>query len=230
MLKLMQALETGVASGGGVDGCAAERYASIKTKLEAAEQGGVTAGPLPEAARRLLARLSAQVAREALEAALKPHPDWSTSQRMSALKEALDRAEDVLTAAAKDQDEQQHLLQPECGSQCASGYESKGAAKRDTRSQQPSQAPNLANASVVGKTSRGKRSSGGSAAGGGEVPVGQSEQRDDAAISTSEPHASSTLASSSNSSSTAASSSSSCCCTVGGTLRGDEEILAVVGP
>ncbi|GLC37451.1 hypothetical protein PLESTB_001584400 [Pleodorina starrii] len=217
VLKLMQALET-VLAGGGVDGGAAERHAAVKAKLDTAEQGGVTGGPLPDAARRMLARLAAQIARESLEAALKQHSERSVAQRISALREALEKAEGVLAAAAKEQQLQQQQQQKQAGggeeeaapAAPAAGSADRGGGKRESGSpqaqpqQQQQQAPKLANGSVVGKTSRGKRSSGGSiACGGGEAQAGP---QDDAAASSSEP--SSTLASSSSGSSSAATSSS----------------------
>lgn len=92
VLKLMQNLEAAMAASS--EGAAAH-YSQLKSKLEAAESGGVTC-PLLDAARRLLRRLLVAGAREELEAALKPHSDWSTSQRISILKAALDKAEMVV--------------------------------------------------------------------------------------------------------------------------------------
>ncbi|EFJ48899.1 hypothetical protein VOLCADRAFT_90642 [Volvox carteri f. nagariensis] len=168
VLKLMQALET-VLAGGGIDGGAAERYAAVKAKLEAAELGGVTAGPLPDAARRMLARLAAQIAREALEAALKPHSDWSMAQRISVLRDALEKAEGVLAAAANEQQQQQQ----EEGSDGKASSDATAAAATaiatavavgvtGTQQEQHQTAPKLSNASATGKTSRGKRCSGSS--------------------------------------------------------------------
>eukprot|EP00198_Chlamydomonas_reinhardtii_P006390 XP_001695726.1 predicted protein [Chlamydomonas reinhardtii] len=131
VLKLMQTLEAAL-GGTAVDGGAAERHAAIKSRLEAAEAGGVTAGPLPEAARQALARLEAEVAREALEAALKPHSDWAMAHRISVLREALDKAEGIVGSG-------------------------KAEANGDT-----APASKQANGSAGGKGGRGKRSSGGS--------------------------------------------------------------------
>ncbi|GIL58872.1 hypothetical protein Vafri_13838, partial [Volvox africanus] len=173
VLKLMQALESVLA---GVDGGPAERYAAIKSKLEAAEQGGVTAGPVPETARRTLARLAAQAAREELEAALKPHSDWSTAQRISVLREALEKAEGVLSGAAKEQHEQLSNVGEAAPAEgetvgptaAAASLGSSETTMNEDGPKPPQQIPKLANGSVVGRVSRGKRGNSASIAGGGE--------------------------------------------------------------
>ncbi|GIL77205.1 hypothetical protein Vretifemale_6566 [Volvox reticuliferus] len=173
VLKLMQALESVL---GGVDGGPAERYAAIKSKLEAAEQGGVTAGPVPETARRMLARLAAQVAREELEAALKPHSDWSTAQRISVLREALEKAEGVLSATAKEQQEQPgNVVEASPARGEAAGPAASAASPDSSETSinedgpKPSQqAPKLVNGPVLGRMSRGKRGNSGSIASSGE--------------------------------------------------------------
>ncbi|GLI59507.1 hypothetical protein VaNZ11_001399 [Volvox africanus] len=174
VLKLMQALESVLA---GVDGGPAERYAAIKSKLEAAEQGGVTAGPVPETARRTLARLAAQAAREELEAALKPHSDWSTAQRVGVLQEALEKAEGVLSGAAKEQHEQPSDIGEAAPAEgetvgptaAAASLGSSETTMNEDGPKQPQQIPKLANGSVVGRVSRGKRGNSGSIAGGFEA-------------------------------------------------------------
>ena len=95
VLKLMQALDAAVtqAAAGGSAGPAAQ--SALRAKLEVAEQGGVSSLVL-DAARRLLQQLQVAEARGALDAALKPHTDWSANHRVSVLKAALGKVEEVL--------------------------------------------------------------------------------------------------------------------------------------
>lgn len=60
-------------------------------------QAGVVS-PLMASARRMLWRLGAAAAREALDAALRPHSDWPLAQRLLSLKTALARAEAAIGA------------------------------------------------------------------------------------------------------------------------------------
>jgi hypothetical protein len=145
VLKLAQALEAALASS---EGGAGERHLLVRQRYEAAEAGGVAQGPLLESARRAMSRLLAQCARDALDAALKPHSDWSVAQRIGALKDALDKAEGVLHAAGLpmpvDEPAPQAAAGPGSGSGKAGGAGS-GAA------------PKLANGR---QGSKGKRTSG----------------------------------------------------------------------
>jgi hypothetical protein len=106
MLKLQQLLEAAMAAADEATGASSSQYSALAAKLEAAEQGGVAAVVL-EPARRLLQRLAAHEARQALEAALKPHSDWSANTHIAALRVALDKAEDVLGVPAQELAEQQ---------------------------------------------------------------------------------------------------------------------------
>ncbi len=158
VLKLMQALEAALASS---EGGAAERYAAVRQRLEAAEAGGVTAGPLPEQARKVMGRLLAQCAGDALEAALKPHSDWSVAQRIACLKEALEKAEAVVESAG--------------GEDAA-----EGGGKGGGGGQQGERAAN--GAGPVGRQgSKGKRSTGGSGLSSGEVSTATLEEVSEAA-------------------------------------------------
>jgi hypothetical protein len=113
LLKLQQGLEAAMAT---VDQTAgsSQQYGQLAAKLEAAEQGCV-AQSLLAPARQLLHKLQAAEARSALEAALKPHSDWSVNTKVAALKAALDKAEDVLGPdemdALKQQQQQQQQQQ-----------------------------------------------------------------------------------------------------------------------
>ncbi|KXZ46814.1 hypothetical protein GPECTOR_40g548 [Gonium pectorale] len=198
VLKLMQALETALASASGADTGAAERHSLVKSKLDAAEAGGVTTGPLPEAARRMLTRLAATIAREALEAALKPHSDWSINHRVSVLREALERTEGVLG-------------------------EEDGAASgaADVSERPPSRQLANGTAGSGGKgsgSSRGKRSSGGSSGSGGDVHGGP----EDSCASASTASTPSCLASCSTSCSSSGSGSA------GGSGLADDEVVVAV--
>ncbi|WIA08813.1 hypothetical protein OEZ85_008235 [Tetradesmus obliquus] len=110
ILKLQQLLEAAAAAADEASGVSSSQHSALAAKLEAAEQGGVAPVVL-EPARRLLQRLAAHEARQALEAALKPHSDWSANTRIAALRVALDKAEDVLGVPAQQLAEQQQQQQ-----------------------------------------------------------------------------------------------------------------------
>jgi len=109
VLKLQQGLEAAMAT---VDQAAgsSQQYGQLAAKLEAAEHGCV-AQSLLAPARQLLHKLQAAEARSALEAALKPHSDWSVNTKVAALKAALDKAEDVLGPDEMDALKQQQQQQ-----------------------------------------------------------------------------------------------------------------------
>lgn len=174
VLKLMQALEAALASS---EGGAAERYAAVRQRLEAAEAGGVTAGPLPEQARKVMGRLLAQCAGDALEAALKPHSDWSVAQRIECLKEALEKAEAV--------------VEPAGGEDAA-----EGGGKGGIGGQQGERAANGAGP-VRRQGSKGKRNTGGSGLSSGEGSSATLEDGSEAAASAASSRTASSVASAS---------------------------------
>lgn len=91
MLKLVQGLEGAVAAV--ADG--SSNPATLKSRIEAAEQGGcppaVLAGP-----KQLLTKLLVAEARDSLETALKARAAQSSTQRTAALQTALAKAQAVL--------------------------------------------------------------------------------------------------------------------------------------
>lgn len=95
VLKLQQLLEQAMAGASDASSVSSTARSQLAARLEAAEQGGVASVTL-EPARQLLGKLAALEAQNALEAALKPHSDWSATARMMALQAALAQAEDVL--------------------------------------------------------------------------------------------------------------------------------------
>jgi hypothetical protein len=106
ILKLQQLLEAAMAAADEPTGASSSQHSALAAKLEAAEQGGVAAVVL-EPARLLLQRLAAHEARQALEAALKPHSDLSANTHIAALRVALDKAEDVLGVPVQELAKQQ---------------------------------------------------------------------------------------------------------------------------
>ncbi|KAL6760662.1 hypothetical protein V8C86DRAFT_1058572 [Haematococcus lacustris] len=98
LLKLLQGLEAAMA-GQGAEGAAAQ-LALLNSRIEACEAGALPGSfPTMQAAARAVKRLTTASAREALEAALKPHSDWSSVQRVSALQAALQQAEALVGTA-----------------------------------------------------------------------------------------------------------------------------------
>jgi hypothetical protein len=71
------------------------QHALLRSRLEAAQAVGAASSLLVDA-RRLLRRCLVSEVQTSLEAALKPHSDWSVSQRASVLKAALDKSEATL--------------------------------------------------------------------------------------------------------------------------------------
>lgn len=113
----MQLLEAAMAAASSETVTDSATSHQLRAKIDAAEQGGV-APALLESARRLLRRLVVLDAKQSLEAALKPHSDWSVNQRIAVLKTALEAAEDVLglsiseMAVAQQQQEEEQEQQP----------------------------------------------------------------------------------------------------------------------
>lgn len=100
VLKLMHSLEAAISStsssGGGSSTSssgAASQAAVLRSRIEAAEAGGVPNCALIDTATHLLRRLSLLDVHETLEVALRPHADWSAVQRLDALQAALAKAE-----------------------------------------------------------------------------------------------------------------------------------------
>ena len=91
MLKLIQGVEAAVAAVG--DG--PQNPAALKTRIDAADQGGCPPAVLA-APRRLLAKILISEARDSLEAALKARAAQTSTQRTAALQAALGRARAVL--------------------------------------------------------------------------------------------------------------------------------------
>lgn len=117
MLKLQQFLEAAVAAASEAAASAAASAAAhsqLVAKLEAAEAGGVAPSVLLPA-RQLLRKLLAVEARQALEAALKPHSDWSANMRISTLRAALDKAEEALGCSMQELEEQQQQRDRQAG-------------------------------------------------------------------------------------------------------------------
>lgn len=114
VLKLQQVLEAAVAmaSESAASAAAGVGHGQLVSKLEAAEAGGVAPSVL-QPGRQLLRKLLAVEARQALEAALKPHSDWSANERIATLRAALDKAEEAMGCSVQELEEQQQQQQPD---------------------------------------------------------------------------------------------------------------------
>jgi hypothetical protein len=143
ILKLQQLLEAAVtaASESAVSAAAGTGHGQLVAKLEAAETGGVALSVL-QPARQLVRKLLAVEARQALEAALKPHSDWSVNARISMLRAALDKAEEALGCSIQVLEEQQQQQERQGGDvpqqqdqQQRSCSDTAGAAGSDTAEQ-----------------------------------------------------------------------------------------------
>lgn len=96
VLKLMQALEAAQQlSSSGSDSSSA--YRALKTRLEAAEQGGVCP-PFMQPARAQLRKLLMADVKKAVETALKIRPGRRAALKNGAVRAALDQAESLLEA------------------------------------------------------------------------------------------------------------------------------------
>ena len=96
VLKLMQALEAAQQlSSSGSDSSSA--YRALKTRLEAAEQGGVSP-PFMQPARAQLRKLLMADVKKAVETALKIRPGRRAALKTGAVRDALDQAESLLEA------------------------------------------------------------------------------------------------------------------------------------
>lgn len=93
VLKLMQALEAAQQPSSGSDSSSA--YRTLKTRLEAAEQGGVSPGFM-QPAKALLRKLLMADVKKAVEAALKIRPGRRAALKTGAVRDALDQAESLL--------------------------------------------------------------------------------------------------------------------------------------
>lgn len=125
VLKLQQLLDQAMEAAASASTGSTAVFDLLTSRLEAAEQAGVAPGLL-ERARQLLTKLAASEAKEALEAALKPHTDWSADVRIAAIRAALDKAETVLEVRVQELAEQHQQLQPD--SQQCSFHELLGTA------------------------------------------------------------------------------------------------------
>jgi hypothetical protein len=166
ILKLQQVLEAAVtaASESAASAAAGSGHGQLVAKLEAAEAGGVALSVL-QPARQLLRKLLAVEARQALEAALKPHSDWSANTRISTLRAALDKAEEALGCSIQELEEQQQDRQgedvpPQQDQQQKGGSDGAGTTGSDAAEQGKQQR----RASVASGASTGAGSVGGKGA------------------------------------------------------------------
>lgn len=102
MLKLMQALESAQQPSSGSDTSSA--YRTLKTRLEAAKQGGVCPSFMQPAKGQLLNLLMAEV-KKAVETALKTRPGRQARLKTGAVRAALDQAETLLEEGLGDEAE-----------------------------------------------------------------------------------------------------------------------------
>ncbi|KAL3163087.1 hypothetical protein ABBQ32_009505 [Trebouxia sp. C0010 RCD-2024] len=102
VLKLMQALESAQQPSSGSDTSSA--YRTLKTRLEAAKQGGVCPSFMQPAKGQLLNLLMAEV-KKAVETALKTRPGRQARLKTGAVRAALDQAETLLEEGLGDEAE-----------------------------------------------------------------------------------------------------------------------------
>ena len=93
VLKLMQALEAAQQPSSGSDSSSA--YRTLKSRLEAAQQGGVSPAFMQPAKAHLRKLLMADV-KKAVETALKIRPGRRAALKTGAVRDALDQAESLL--------------------------------------------------------------------------------------------------------------------------------------
>lgn len=102
VLKLMQALESAQQPSSGSDTSSA--YRTLKTRLEAAEQGGVCPSFMQPAKAQLRRLLMADV-KKAIETALKTRPGRRAALKTGVVRDALDHAESLLETGLGDEAE-----------------------------------------------------------------------------------------------------------------------------
>lgn len=102
VLKLMQALESAQQPSSGSDTSSA--YRTLKTRLEAAKQGGVSPTFMQPAKAQLRKLLMAEV-KKSVETALKTRPGRRAALKTGIVRDALDQAETLLEDGLGDEAE-----------------------------------------------------------------------------------------------------------------------------